>query len=316
MAGSVTISFSELDTFRQCPFKHELAYKERWVPPTTAPALARGTAWHAMLEAHYSTIKDLTADALLLPGEDDGEPHVAADYTDRWAQTLWTQAQLNAYRWLVDAGLPPDEEDLLRWMYAGYVDRWAGDDWGIKAGTRILAVEHAAEVWLPTDRGGRSRFKLKLKLDLVVRIDGKLWIVDHKSGKDLPKQKELDIDDQFGLYTWGMRQLGKPVFGSIHNAARTQRNKDQDKHFQPLDERFSRARLARTDAELTHLAVDAYRAARMAYSLRPGEAPRAPNSDTCKWRCGFTEACLLGRKGLDDRGILRDTGFTQDFGRH
>lgn len=295
MAKAQVVSFSEIDTFRQCPFKHELAYKERWVPPTVGPALARGTAWHAMLEAHYRVLMDASPGSLT---------------------SAWSEAQLAAYRWLVEAKLPEEEEDLLRWMYAGYCKHWEGEDWGIKAGTHVLAVEHAAEVALPTDRGGRSRFRFKLKIDLVVWINGKLWVVDHKSGKDLPRQKETDIDDQFGLYIWGMRQLGRNVFGSVYNAARTQRNKDQDKNYQPLDERFSRTRLARTDVELTHLAVDAYRAAKMAYSLKPGEAPRSPNTDTCKWKCGFTEACLLGRKGLDDRAILRDTGFRQDFERH
>lgn len=304
MAKAQVVSFSEIDTFRQCPFKHELSYKERWVAPTTPPALARGTAWHAMLEAHYSAIRDFDRNITL--AESDTRQH----------ELIWQEAQLAAYRRLLELGLPPEEEDLLRWMYQGYCQQWEGEDWGIKAGTRVLAVEHAAEVWLPTDRGGRSRFKLKLKIDLVVRADGKLWIVDHKSGRDLPKQKELDIDDQFGLYAWGMRQLGKDVFGSVHNAARTQRNKDQVKHHQPLDERFSRTRLARTDKELAHLAIDAYRAAKMAYSLKPGEAPRAPNADTCKWRCSYTEPCLLGRKGLNDRELLRDMGFTQDFERH
>ncbi len=110
--------------------------------------------------------------------------------------------------------------------------------------------------------------------------------------------------------------MGKPVFGSIHNGARTQRNKDQAKHFQPLEERFSRTRLARTDQELTHLAVDAWRAAKMAYSIKPGEAPRAPNTDTCGWKCSYTEPCLAGRKGMDDREMLRDLRFTQDRTRH
>ncbi len=295
MASTITVSFSEIDTFRQCPFKHELSYKERWVSPGSKPALARGTAWHSMSETHYEAIQSRRGDS----------PSMA-----------WQEAQLAAFRKLAEMNLPDEEEQLLRWMYVGYIDRWEGEDWGIKPGTRVMAVEYGPVVWLPTERGGRSRFRLKLKVDLVVMIDGKIWIVDHKTGKDLPKDKELDIDDQFGLYTWAMRQIGKPVFGSIHNAVRTQRNKDQARHPQPLDERFSRKRLYRTDTELTNLAVDAYRAARRAYAIKPGEADRAPNTDTCKWKCDYTEACLAGRKGMDDRDMLRSMQFRQDFERH
>jgi hypothetical protein len=275
--------------------KHEFAYKERWIPPTVGPALVKGQAWHSMMEAHYRAIQS-------------GE---SVDL-----EVLWAQAQVAALDWLIKAQLEPELEELLTWMYVGYVEYWEGRDWGVEPRTKVLAVEHAPEVWLRTPAGGRSRFKLKLKIDLVVLVDGKLWIVDHKSGKDLPRDKELDIDDQFGLYTWAMRQMGKPVFGSIHNAARTHRNKDQVKHLQPLEERFARKRLYRTDEELTHLAIDAYRAARMAYSLRPGEAPRAPDPDRCGWRCAYTEPCLAGRKGMDDREMLRDMSFVQDFGRH
>src|SRR5690606_17496323 len=123
--------------------------------------------------------------------------------------------------------------------------------------------------------------------DLIVRerSTGNIWILDHKSGRDLPKDKELDLDDQFGLYTWGLRQLGRRVHGSIHSAARTHRNKDQTRHPQPLHERFARKQIYRTDRELDMLALEAYRLLRLAYSIPIGEAPRSPNPDTCRWRC-------------------------------
>ena len=220
------------------------------------------------------------------------------------------QQQLDTNRDLV-LGQAGEHAELLDWMYQGHLEHWGLDEqW------EIVAVEHASETWLRTNTGTRSNFKLKAKVDLVVRWQNKLWIVDHKTCKNLPRDKELDIDDQFGLYTWALRQQDYPVFGSIHNAARTQRNKDQERHPQDLDQRYHRTMLYRTDVELDTLAVEAWRTAKAAYQWPAGEAPRSPNVDTCRWRCPFTEACLMGRKGADEQNILLDTGYEQDFARH
>jgi hypothetical protein len=267
------VSYSEIDTYRQCPHKHELAYKERWQRDTTSPALARGTAWHLLMEEHYNARMN----------DRDGFAYIDAV--------------------LAETG---EHADLLRWMYDGYVAHWGNDpQW------EVLAVEQRIEVPIPG-----SDFTFKAMLDLVVRQDGRIWIVDHKSCKNLPNSKDLDVDDQFGLYTWAARQIGIDAFGSIHNAARTQQNKNQERHPQPLDERFTRTRLYRSDTELATIAREALATARAAYVWKIGEAPRSPNTDTCKWRCDYTEACLLGRKGLDERQLLTDTGFVQNYERH
>lgn len=293
MAATITGSYSEIDTFRQCAFKHDLGYKQRWTKPTDSPALLRGTRWHEVLELHYNTIRELRKDK-------DGA----------------TEAEiLHVCREAVQAILEVDDpvDEVVWWMYEGYVEHYGIDpDW------KVLAVEHRSEMWLPTDKGGRSRFKLKIRVDLIVRDLklGGIWLVDHKSGKDLPKRKDFDLDDQFGLYEWGMRQAGHKVIGTIHSAARTHRNKDQNRHPQPLEERFARTRMNRTDIELDQIAIEAYRTLTTAYRYKEGEAPRSPNPDTCSWRCPFTEPCLMVRKGMETAVALKDFGFVQDFTRH
>lgn len=293
MSSTITVSYSEIDTARQCLMKHELAYKLRWQSPTTSPALARGTLWHALLERHYLVLQKWQ--------------NVEVGWDE---EQIRAELQANVMALLYDEGMrQTEEQELIEWMYTGYLELY-----GLDLPWKILAVEHAAEVYLPTPAGGRSRFKLKMKIDLIVKDEqGHLLCVDHKSGKDLPKQRVLDIDDQFGLYTWGLRQLGKKIFGAIHSAARTQRNVSKP---QPLDERFSRTQLYRTDKELDIIAVEAYRAARAAWLIPIGEAPRSPNTDTCGWKCSYTEACLMGRKGLDMTEILQGSGYVQSFERH
>lgn len=292
MASTIIVSYSELDTFRQCPFKHELAYKQRWTRPVReGSALARGTGWHNLLEAHYkllkkTDIKDLSPEVMLKTVS----PYL---YDKKGNQT--------------------EDQELIQWMYEGYLKLYGLDEeW------EILAVEKHSQFWLPTETGHRSRFKLKFKIDIVARNrkTGKIWIWDHKSCKNLPNQKMLELDDQFGLYTWGMRQLGFPITGSMHNATRTQRNKDDSEKAQPLDSRNLRTLLYRTDPELDMIALEAYRTAKRAYAIKEGQADRAPDTDRCSWRCDYTEQCLGSRKGVDIRGMLLAADFEQDFTRH
>lgn len=291
--------------------KHDLSYKARWTRDKTADPLRRGTLWHLVMETHYK---------LLLLCQRENRIATASEL--RRAQN----------EHLYDVGMrQTEDQQLIEWMYIGYLEAYGFDpQW------EIVAVEHSAEVWLPTDRGGRSNFKLKVKIDLIVREQGRIWLVDHKSCKDLPYRKDLDMDDQFGLYTWAMRQLGKRVYGSVHSAARTHRpkwggpddlrprnekgqylnadgvtvSKNQPTEY-PLDKRFSRTPLVRDNTELDTIAVDAYKTARVSRSFAPGDAPRSPDPDRCGWRCDFTEACLMGRKGVDEVEILLSTGYHQ-----
>lgn len=267
----IVISWSEISAYRQCPFKHHLAYRERWQTEKDSPALARGSAWHEIMEFHYVGDTDAIERAL-------GVKSVA--------QT--------------------EQQELLQWMYEGYVQMWAEADkeW------KIQAIEWKGFAPLPNPRGGPSRFMLKVKIDVLASRRGRLWVWDHKTCRNLPNDKELDLDDQFGLYQWCMRQAGYPVMGSVHNAARTQRNK---KTPQPLDTRFSRTWLARTETELDMIAQEAYLTAETAWpeeSDRSGLLPpRHPDTDTCRWKCDYTEACLASRKGAKIEPMLQAHGM-------
>lgn len=308
MAKTHLVSFSEIDTARQCAFKHRLSYKERWVGETKSQALNKGTLWHVVMENYYLVIQFFQQVA---EGKWAPEFPAVTLPNDDVLEIAYKHAML----FLVDErGSYLDETaELIGWMFQGYVECYGIDpDW------KILAVEQRWDFWLPTPRGGRSNFKIKLKLDLVIRDipTDRLYVVDHKSGKNLPKDKELDIDDQFGLYIWGLRANGKNIFGAMHSAARTHRNKDLVKNPQPLEERFRRKPLYRTDVELQEVAVDAYKSARNAYLTPVGEEGRSPNSDTCRWRCDYLEACLLSRKGVPIKGTLESMGFVQNFERH
>lgn len=294
----IVVSYSELDTYRQCPLKHMLSYKERWTkPPAEGSPLSRGSLWHAVMEAHYLSFK---AD------DEAGKPR-----------------SLSRARLAVDAfiygekGAQSEDQVLIEWMYEGYVDHHGTDDnW------EILAVEYRLAERLHED----DVFVLKAKLDLIIRDrdTNKVWIVDHKSGKDLPGEFELDLDDQFGLYQWLLERRGLKVIGSIHNAARTTRNMGdmpdppKGKTPQTLEQRHRRTLLNRGILELENISLDAYAVAQHAYPTEGRELPvySSPDVRQCGWKCDFKEIHLITRKGRPLDVVLPQYGFVQDFTRH
>ena len=285
------VSFSELDSIRQCRLKAHLAYKERWQPETISPALSRGKLFHAVLEAHYRT------QATSLDGSGVGQ----------------TVGPWDVLKEAEDC----EETDTVRWIYEGYLDLYGEDkQW------EILAVEQRVEEWLLLPNGRRSTFKLKGFVDLLVRdhsAGGGLWVVDHKTCRELPKQRALDFDDQMGIYTLLLRRQGLDIRGVIYNACRSYKLK------RPMspDERFKRPITTRTERELEVMAEEALTTFKSAYGVgqrgvKEGGTlpPRSPDPDRCGWRCPFTEPCLMSRKGRDIRELLPETGYTKQPQRH
>jgi hypothetical protein len=253
--------------------------------------LSRGKVWHSCLEAHYKQKTTTLSGGGLSQTVDPADIISQSDVSE-------------------------DEQELLLWMWDGYLERYKDDgQW------EVLQVEQRVEEWLRLPNGHRSTFKLKGFVDLLVRdhsAGGGLWIVDHKTCRELPKQRALDFDDQMGLYTLLLRRQGLDIRGAIYNACRSNKLKRP----MSLDERFQRSLTTRTDTELEVIAQEALTTYKSAYGVgqrvKAGGSlpPRSPDPDRCGWRCPFTEACLMSRKGRDIRELLSETGFTQQHKRH
>jgi len=209
---------------------------------------------------------------------------------------------------------PSEHIELIRWMYAGYVQMWQQKD----AELEIIEVEARRE--LPLIEGVVN---IKCRIDWLVKDpSGYYWLYDHKAQKNLPSKRECDLDDQFAIYQWILNQsLDAHIFGVIHNSARTQQNQGP----MELKSRFSRTTIVHTDVELQTMVdeirstafdiVAAYDHLDMPESLI---TPRHPDPERCKWKCGFTDPCLLGRGTEPERvrHMLKDLEFRQDFTRH
>lgn len=313
------VSYSELDAFRQCPLKHFLTYKQRWTKGVVeGGALDKGTQWHLVLEAHYGVIRTFQQDVLRQLGVSEAYGPTKAQLREVLRQQRKAEQQLlDACELAVTPllsgpdGKRSEVQELLVWMYEGYVERWGADcDWF------IVDIENKETLPLRDRDGVETRYHLKVRIDLIVwdRVTGRYWIVDHKSAADLAQKKDLELDDQFGLYTWLMRVgLGMDIQGSIHNGARTKLLK----RAMTLDERYARTPMFRSPVELLNIALDALRVAEAAGDM--DQPYSSPNPGQCGWKCDVREPHLALRKGIA-RGnipvIMKDFGFHQDFTRH
>jgi hypothetical protein len=292
------ISNSEVETYRQCRLKHQLSYHERWRPDgDEAEALARGTLFHLVMEHHYGRINQARQDGEVV----DAEMLYAAV-----AHDLYDPA----------TGQQTPRQELVEWIYKGYVQVYRDDpDW------EIVAIEYNIEQEIFDHSGISTGFAFKGTVDLIVRHipTGGLYIVDHKTCKNMPKQKDFDMEDQTGIYTYMLKMQDWDIRGAIYNHCRTEKLKRD----MTMDERFKRTPTVRTNRELTTIALEAVETMQEAYDrlrrkdalLGVGnwDAPRSPDGERCGWKCGLTEACLAGRKSgpLRTRQFLKDIGYTQ-----
>lgn len=306
------VSYSELSTFRQCPLKHHLSYQRRWTkPPPSGGALYKGTTWHNALEAHYKVLQ--------------ASPNNGRRRTPAQVKRALVACRKAASVWFAgnpETGEQTEVEALVEWMYDGYVAKY-----GINETWKILGTEHQIKTPLPDAEGKPSRYVLKAKLDLVILdlLTGMLWVVDHKSGADLPTALDMELDDQFGLYCWAMSEMGRPVQGALHSAARTTRNKGDfpgmahgNAKPQTLEQRFKHTLITRGATELKNIALDAFHAAQAAYP--PEGMTRSlyssPNPRSCGWMCDMRTAHLMMRSGRNPDEVMREQGYVIDFTRH
>lgn len=314
--GTQVVSYSELDTYRQCPLKHQLSYVFRFSKePEEGSPLRKGTLWHLVMEAHYLVIQKWQT----LSGTQNPKPVPLKSINQVLAQCRAAAAVF----WADDHGNQTEDQELIEWMYDGYVEQHGIDrDW------LILGVEQRKQWHLPNEGGEPSPYVIKAKLDVVIMLSSNhtIWVVDHKSGANLPSQMDLEIDDQFGLYVWFLKQEGLNVVGAIHNAARTTRNQaDFDGYVgkskpQTLEQRMHRTYLNRTDIELNNIAMDAFNVAVNMYPELTGRTRlplySAPDPRQCGWKCDFKEVHLMARTGINIEEALEGQGFKQNFERH
>lgn len=189
---NLELSSSRIGSFMTCPQKHEYQHTLGRVTLKASEALSFGRLWHKLMEAWWHP-------------EHNGR---ASTY------------RLNAAMAVFEGDIDPFERAKAAMMLAGYTARW-GDE-----SIETVAVELAFSVPLiDPENGDESEFwKLCGTIDKVVKKDGKLYLVEHKTSSDdaTPGSdywRRLALDTQVSNYYIGARQAGFDVLGCLYDVA-------------------------------------------------------------------------------------------------
>jgi hypothetical protein len=192
--GLANLTSSRLKAFRSCKRLHHFRYDLRVRPLALGAALRFGSLWHAGQEAWWLAHAG---------GTDPLEDASAA-----------------LRRAIEDANGELDEFDLIKAeeLLSGYDLRWRGES------AEVIAVEQEFSAPLVNpDTGASSRtYQIAGKIDAIVRIDGRVYIVEHKTttmdiGAGSEYWKRLRIDGQVSMYYEGAASLGHEIEGCVYD---------------------------------------------------------------------------------------------------
>lgn len=186
---------SGLKNWRHCHRLYHYKYIQRLEKRRKPNALVRGTVVHAMIEAKAK-------------GED---PWEVFDEFIKENQKIFQEEQEYI-------GM----EDIISDIMEGYFSYYKNDDLKplpIKSTKGVRYAEHSFLVPLIEDKG----IYFGGIIDMIVTDEkGRVWLMDHKTHKTLPKGDIAYLNIQSNLYAWAMKQdpnLPEPV-GMVWNYIR------------------------------------------------------------------------------------------------
>lgn len=190
------VTYSELRSRRRCPYRGHLEYDQRLAPVVKSPGLREGTIMDAGLNALYEGHKatgnhDLIAmHTAMIEEAKKEEDRIAAHgqlFEEQWAEIR-------------------ERTELLYDVAANYVE-WAREN---DSGLQVITRQFQAEVPVVAPSGHAStKYQFRFKPDGIVVKDGELWLWEDKAWKtiDQASLKMLQMDEQCGMYLWGLRQV-------------------------------------------------------------------------------------------------------------
>ena len=185
------LTYSALNTFRNCPRKYKNRYLDNLRPRERAEALSFGSVIHTAIELWYRS-----------PDTESRLPDVLAYIDDAFENRV------------------VDPNRLVQWHLAtaiirGYAERYATEEFEVVE----VEKEFVGEIRNP-DTGRQSQtFRIAGKVDGIVRCHDGLYLLEHKTAStvDASYLDKLWTDTQIALYCYYLRELGYPIVGVIYN---------------------------------------------------------------------------------------------------
>ncbi len=185
------LTYSALNTFRNCPRKYKNRYLDNLRPRERAEALSFGSAIHTAIELWYRS------------SEAESRLRDVLAYIDDAFENRVVDSNLMVQWHLATA------------MIRGYAERYATEEFEIVE----VEKEFVGEIRNP-DTGRQSQtFRIAGKVDGIVRCHDGLYLLEHKtaSSVDASYLDKLWTDTQIALYCYYLRELGYPIVGVIYN---------------------------------------------------------------------------------------------------
>lgn len=147
------------------------------------------------------------------------------------------------------------------------------------------------------------------KFDLLVEVNGEIWLVDHKFLYDFYTQQMINIFPQMPKYIFGLRQHGINARGAIYNMLRTRKVNKVEDRFKQMTTKPNEFRIKEAIAEQmlnmrkieANVANEKYRPMRTANKMNCGN-------------CGFADLCEAEARG-DSTKLMREHFYEpNDYG--
>ncbi len=185
------LTYSALNTFRNCPRKYKNRYLDNLRPRERAEALSFGSVIHTAIELWYRSSNTESRLRDVLAYIDDAFENRVVDSNQMVPWHLATA------------------------MIRGYAERYATEEFEIVE----VEKEFVGEIRNP-DTGRQSQtFRIAGKVDGIVRCHDGLYLLEHKTAStiDASYLDKLWTDTQIALYCYYLRELGYTIVGVIYN---------------------------------------------------------------------------------------------------
>ncbi len=185
------LTYSALNTFRNCPRKYKHRYIDCLRPRETSDALSFGSVIHNSLELWYQQAADPGRLASVLAYIDNRFPE---RFGDAGVKASW---------------------QLARAMFTGYAERYPSEDFKIVE----IEKEFVGEIRNPDTGRSSHTFCIAGKADGIVGCHDGMYLLEHKTASSIDANylDKLWTDTQIALYCHYLREQGYPIVGVIYN---------------------------------------------------------------------------------------------------
>ncbi|MBN8605172.1 MAG: PD-(D/E)XK nuclease family protein, partial [Planctomycetes bacterium] len=185
------LTYSALNTFRNCPRKYKHRYVDNLRPRMKVESLSFGSIIHSAIEIWYRSVDN----ANRLWG--------VLDFIDRSFAERTTNENQQA-NW-----------HLARAIMTGYASRYATEDF------TVIEIEKSFIGNIRNPETGRcsQTFVMAGKADAIVQRSDGMYLLEHKTAASIDSNylDKLWTDTQIALYCYYLRELGYPIVGVIYN---------------------------------------------------------------------------------------------------